>query len=57
MPSITMFGFTILLMAIADRLAIRKYDKQIRCNICNQKFQTIREAEEHRNELHDATSA
>lgn len=53
-----MFGIGIFLMALADRLARRRYDKDKRCDVCKQGFATFEEVEVHRREAHsDAVPA
>ncbi|AIC14555.1 hypothetical protein [Nitrososphaera viennensis] len=47
-----MFGFGILLMALADFMARRKNKERRRCDICRQKFDTYEAAEEHRRKAH-----
>jgi hypothetical protein len=53
-----MFGFGILLMALADRLARRKHGRDKRCDVCKQAFATFEEMGVHRREAHsDAVPA
>jgi hypothetical protein len=48
-----MFGFGILLMALADRFAGRK-SKNARtlCDVCGQRFPSYEDAEDHRRNVH-----
>lgn len=53
-----MFGIGVFLVALADRLARRKNDRDRRCDVCKQGFATFEEAEVHRREMHsDAVPA
>lgn len=47
-----MYGIGIYLSAFADYLTRRKYDKQKRCDVCGQKFETFERTEIHRRESH-----
>ncbi|AIF83750.1 hypothetical protein NTE_01689 [Candidatus Nitrososphaera evergladensis SR1] len=47
-----MFGFGIILTALADRLAQRRNKERKRCDICRQRFDTYEAAEEHRRKVH-----
>ena len=47
-----MWGFTIYLMRLADYLRGRKRKKERACDVCNQKFGSIEEMEEHRRISH-----
>jgi hypothetical protein len=52
MRSITMWGFGIILMRLADYFESRKYEKRMKCDVCGQKFGSIAETEEHRRNAH-----
>jgi tRNA U54 and U55 pseudouridine synthase Pus10 len=47
-----MFGITMILVAIADYRAQRKNKERKRCDVCNQKFNSFEDAEEHRRKAH-----
>lgn len=53
MPYLLMFGFGILLMALADRFAGRKSKNERKhCDVCGQRFLSYEDAEAHRRIAH-----
>jgi uncharacterized C2H2 Zn-finger protein len=52
-----MFGFGILTMAFSDWQARRRKDKELRCDICNKVFDSIRDAKKHMNAVHHVRDA
>lgn len=52
-----MFGFGVLLMAVADYLARRQHDRQRKCDVCRQKFENFESVEKHRREVHSNAPA
>ncbi|WP_337862727.1 hypothetical protein [Nitrososphaera sp.] len=53
----SMFGFGVLLMAVADYLARRQHDRQRKCDVCRQKFENFESVEKHRREVHSNAPA